>query len=300
MLAITGICMSIPVDAGAPPLGHGSQDPARHARKETSPPPERSAGQTVGVRRTPDPEDPQPSSWSDPDRVERYLARISAVLPRVAGEEAMVSLLPDSPRSVLDLGCGDGRLAALVLEHRPTIERVVAVDASPAMLAHARERFGRDKRISVMKWDLDDPLTSLGSFDVVVAGCSIHHLDDQRKRDLFREVAEQLVGGGVFANLDVVASATPELHRTFLDLIGRSDDDPEDRLAPVESQLDWMRQAGLSHVDCLWRWRGFALLAGRSDRGAAVTRAVPNAEPVGRHVDGMYEKEGRASVVDRP
>jgi len=175
-----------------------------------------------------------------------------------------VSALPDSPRSVLDLGCGDGRLAALVLEHRPSVESVVAVDSSPAMLGYARDRFDGDRRVHVREWNLDDPLTPLGTFDVVVAGFAVHHVEDQRKRDLFREVADQLSDHGVFANLEVVASATPELHRQFLDLIGRSDDDPEDRLAPVESQLLWMREAGLSQVDCLWRWRGFALLVGHT------------------------------------
>jgi hypothetical protein len=59
-------------------------------------------------------------------------------------------------------------------------------------------------------------------------------------------------------------SATPELHRQFLNLIGRAEDDPEDRLSPIEDQLRWMRQAGLTQVDCLWRWRGFALMAGWS------------------------------------
>ncbi len=201
-------------------------------------------------------------TWSDPDSVARYLGRIDDLGPRAAGEEVLTTLLPDSPRSVLDLGCGDGRLAALVLDQRPGIQEVVAVDASPAMLGHARRRFAGDPRVAVREWDLNDPLTPLGAFDVIMAGFSIHHLEDDRKQELFGEVARQLNSGGLFANLEVVASATPELHRRFLDLIGRSDNDPEDRLASVGDQLQWMREAGLSQVDCLWRWRGFALLAG--------------------------------------
>jgi len=226
--------------------------------------PRRSISQYLGVTISPDPGSPKSATWSDPDRVDRYLNRIGGVPARTAGEEVLVSVLPDSPRSVLDLGCGDGRLAALVLEHRPCVESVVAIDSSPAMLERARDRFRDDHRVDVRQWNLDDPLTSLGSFDVVVGGFSIHHVEDRRKQELFGEVAGQLTGDGVFANLEVVASATPELHRQFLDLIGRPDDDPEDRLAPVEAQLRWMREAGLSQVDCLWRWRGFALLVGHS------------------------------------
>jgi SAM-dependent methyltransferase len=224
----------------------------------------RSIGQDLGVAIPSGPGDPPPSSWSDADRADGYLARIGRSAPRADGEDVLVSVLPDSPRSVLDLGCGDGRLAALVMEHRPSVEHVVAVDSSPPMLRHARARFDGDERVHVREWDLDESLTPLGRFDVVVAGFSIHHVGDRRKQSLFGEVAGQLTDGGVFANLEVVASATPELHRRFLDLIGRPDDDPEDRLAPVEAQLLWMREAGLTQVDCLWRWRGFALLVGRS------------------------------------
>jgi hypothetical protein len=81
-------------------------------------------------------------------------------------------------------------------------------------------------------------------------------------------VAAQLERAGVFLNLEVVASATPRRHTEFLAAIGRSADDPEDRLAAVEDQLDWTRIAALDNVDCLWRWRGFALLAGERARTA--------------------------------
>jgi len=204
------------------------------------------------------------SSWSDPDRVEHYLARIGGIEARGAGEKVLTTLLPVSPRSVLDLGCGDGRLSALVLDQCPSVEVVVGVDSSPTMLSHARKRFAGDGRVTIREWDLEDPLTPLGAFDVIIAGFSIHHVDDQRKRSLFDEINRLLIPTGLFANLEVVKSATPELHRQFLELIGRRDDDPEDRLAGVEDQLRWMREAGLANVDCYWRWRGFALLAGHA------------------------------------
>ena len=76
-------------------------------------------------------EGPTPTAgWSDPGQVEWYLDRIDRLPPRLAGENALVELLPPAPETLLDLGCGDGRLAALVLATRPTIERVVAIDVS--------------------------------------------------------------------------------------------------------------------------------------------------------------------------
>jgi SAM-dependent methyltransferase len=209
-------------------------------------------------------------TWHDPVKADEYLQRIGTSAPRQAGEDAMREVLPPAPSSALDLGCGDGRLAALVLDERPAIERVVAVDASPPMLAAARARFAAEPRVDVREWDLRDPIAPLGPFGVIVSGFAIHHLDHGRKQALFAEVARQLRPGGVFANLEIVASATPELHAAFRVAIGREADDPEDRLAPVDAQLDWMRAAGLVQVDCMWKWRGFALLV-----GAAPARLSP-------------------------
>ncbi len=204
------------------------------------------------------------TGWHDPDHVKEYLERVGTLPPRLAGEAVLVEVLPDDPTRVLDLACGDGRLAAVVLGARPSISEVIAVDRSEPMLAKARERFADDPRVEVRAGDLADPLGPLGRFDLIVSGFAIHHLDHPGKQRLFAEVAAQLNPGGTFANLEVVASATPELHAEFRRAIGRAADDPEDLLAPVDDQLGWMRDAGLVQVDCLWRWRGFALLAGQA------------------------------------
>jgi tRNA (cmo5U34)-methyltransferase len=202
--------------------------------------------------------------WSDPAKVDEYLSRVGTLQPRLAGEAVLVEVLPASPRRVLDLGCGDGRVSAVVLEHRGTVAALTAVDASPPMLSQARERFAGDGRVEVREWNLDESIAGFGMFDAIVSGFAIHHLVDSRKQTLLAEIASQLRPGGVFANLEVVRSATPELHAIFRAAIGRERDDPADRLVDVETQLGWMRSAGLEQVDCLWRWRGFALLVGQA------------------------------------
>ena len=122
------------------------------------------------------------------------------------------SILPTEIHSVLDLGCGDGRLAALVLESARKTEYVLAVDSSPLMLDHARSRFAGMEQVEVRPWDLNRSIATFGSFDVIISGFTIHHLPDERKYSLYREAALQPLTDGLFANLEVVASATPELH----------------------------------------------------------------------------------------
>jgi len=48
----------------------------------------------------------------------------------------------------------------------------------------------------------------------------------------------------VFANLDLVASTTPQQHERFRQAIGRDEDDPADHLAGLCEQLGWLREVG--------------------------------------------------------
>ncbi len=207
---------------------------------------------------------PTPTAgWDDPDQVAWYVDRLDRLGPRLAGEAMVRDVLPDEPRRVLDLGCGDGRLAALVLASRPTVTAVTAVDRSPAMLAAGRGalRGRRAGSTSGSGTSSTRSARSAASTSWSPASPSTTSRTTASAR-LFAEIAEQLEPGGLFCNLEVVESATPRLHAAFLAAIGRTADDPEDRLVGIDALAGWMRAAGLEEVDCLWRWRGFALLVG--------------------------------------
>ena len=197
--------------------------------------------------------------WHSAERVASYRALADQVSRLAEGDSALLELLPSRLARVLDIGTGDGRLIALIREARSGVE-AVGIDFSPPMLAAARERF--DGAAWIVEHDLTDPLPELGSFDAVVSSLAIHHQPDDRKRSLYRELFEILEPGGVFLNLEHVASATPALHAEFLGLLDE-EDDASDQLAPVESQLEWLRDIGFEDVDCMWKWRELALLHGR-------------------------------------
>jgi SAM-dependent methyltransferase len=194
----------------------------------------------------------------------KYLARADRIAHRTEGEAVLLELVPLDVNRILDLGTGDGRLLALLRIDRPSAAGV-ALDFSPTMLKAARARFLDQATVQVIEHNLDHPLPALGSFDAIVSSFAIHHCTDDRKISLYREIYERLAPGGIFCNLEHVTPGSEELHARFLRALGitAAEEDPSNKLAPVEVQLGWLRRIGFRDVDCHWKWLELALLGGR-------------------------------------
>lgn len=83
-----------------------------------------------------------------------------------------------APARVLDVGCGTGALAQLVLEALPDVE-LDGVDLSAAMLDRARQRLGR--RAALHRADSEHLPFADETFDVAYCNDSFHHYPDPRR-----------------------------------------------------------------------------------------------------------------------
>ena len=117
------------------------------------------------------------------DPMTRWGAAVLGRLPLVGDE------------TVLDAGCGSGRVTELLAERLPR-GRVVALDGSPSMVEAARERLARfGDRIDYVVADLGRPLPLPdGSLDAVFSSATFHWVPDHDA--LFRRLAAATRPGG--------------------------------------------------------------------------------------------------------
>ena len=235
------------------------------------------------------------SAWQTDEIAGMYLQGVRGAVPAAALQLELIrkivkSWCPHGAR-ILDLGCGDGTIGRMLIEHFPNVE-VVFADFSETMLEAARNKTLHEDRSSVIKADFSSPdwIDSVAEhkpFDVVVSGFAIHHQPDRRKRELYAELYGVLNIPGVFLNLEHVASATPagkaifdsffvdhlyRFHQAANDTRTRVEiqefyynrpDKKENILAAVDEQCRWLREIGFKDVDCFFKVFELALFGGR-------------------------------------
>jgi trans-aconitate 2-methyltransferase len=119
--------------------------------------------------------------------------RVSDPMARWGG--AVVERLPlRGDERVLDAGCGSGRVTEQLIARLPR-GRVVALDASPAMVEEARRRLARfGDRVEYVVADLAAPLPVAGQVDAVISTATLHWIADHDA--VFRSLAAAVRPGG--------------------------------------------------------------------------------------------------------
>ena len=96
--------------------------------------------------------------------------------------------------TVLDAGCGSGRVTELLAERLPR-GRVIALDGSPAMIEQASVRLARfGDRVEYLVADLGRPVPVGRAVDAILSTATFHWLPDHA--GLFRNLAAILKPGG--------------------------------------------------------------------------------------------------------
>ncbi|MGA2919013.1 class I SAM-dependent methyltransferase [Methanoregula sp.] len=180
---------------------------------------------------------------------------------------------------VLDIGAGTGLMSACLLEKFPQAH-LTLVDIAENMLEMAQQRFaGRENTRYVVS---DYSAGELGGpYDIACSALSIHHLAPEEKRLLFKRVFVCLKPGGMFVNADQADGETlyfrgryleywneflrsgPMTESQHAEILKRRDE--LDRNEKLSDQLAWLREAGFSDVDVVYRNRTFIVTVARKE-----------------------------------
>lgn len=231
-------------------------------------------------------------AWKNPSTVDNFLTKTREARPfGVEQLDILLRLILKSQPVVnnfIDLGCGDGLLANTILEQYPDSNGLL-LDYSPSMITAAKKRMSAFQNQKIILTDLSDSNWQdiiINKPEVVVSGYAIHHLKNGRKYELFEEIFKILKPGGIFVNMEHVASVTQFGNSLFNDLIvdtlyanlkkedkkqSKEDlmndyvnraDQYDNILLSVTTQCDWLKEIGFSDVDCYFKCLESAIYAG--------------------------------------
>jgi tRNA (cmo5U34)-methyltransferase len=179
--------------------------------------------------------------------------------------------------AILDIGAGTGLLSAFVLEKFPDA-RLTLMDISENMLDMARKRFATRPETEYVVCDYSRSELA-GPYDMVCSALSIHHLSPEDKRLLFKRIFTALKPGGMFVNADQADGENPYFQQRYLDywndflrngpmteaqhaeILKRRD--TLDRNEKLSLQLSWLKDAGYSDVDVVYKNRTFIVTVAR-------------------------------------
>ena len=125
--------------------------------------------------------------------------------PYICPFHQLLELVPKNS-TVLDVGCGSGIFAGLILSYRDP-KRVTGVDSNPNSICIAQEMAQkRSGATSVLHFEHRDARLGLpeGQYDIVSLIDVLHHVPPKEQGNVIFQAAERVVPGGILLYKDLV------------------------------------------------------------------------------------------------
>lgn len=177
------------------------------------------------------------------------------------------------PKKILDLGAGTGLLSYFWYKHFPNSEYLL-VDIAEEMLKIAGKRFAGIKNIECRISDYSETFPQ-ENYDCIISALSIHHLENEKKAELFKRIYDNLPQKGVFVNYDQFCSDSDDIN-SWLDLYwknqlensGLSEKDLAlwkkrrllDRECSVDFEIGFLKHSGFENVQCIYQNQKFSVI----------------------------------------
>jgi len=169
--------------------------------------------------------------------------------------------------NIADLGAGTGLLTKAIYEMYPNANYTL-IDISKDMLKIARERFSGIGNFNFLEYNYVEDIP-VNNCDLICSALSIHHLEENDKENLYKNVYSKLNENGCFINLDQFVAKSEKIDalynswwHDYINNSGIKQDEKEahlerrklDKENTMDETIKLLKKSGFENVECVYNF----------------------------------------------
>lgn len=178
----------------------------------------------------------------------------------------MARLVPNTAKTLLDLGCGTGLELDEIFKILPDI-KVTGIDLTQAMLQELLKKHS-DKNLTLICGDYFKVDFGEEKFDCAISFQTMHHFKKDKKTELYKKIHNSLCDGGMYIECDYMVESQSEEDFYFAENdrlrkengIAEGEYSHYDTPCTIENQIAMFKNAGFKSAEKVFRIGGTTII----------------------------------------